>query len=251
MRLAGRVALVTGGNRGIGRAISLAFSREGAKVVVVGRNASTCDETVAAIKAEGGEALAIRADVSCEADVASMVATAVQRFNRIDILVNNAGVNLPYKAVVEITPEEWDYVVGTNLTGPFLCCRAVVPVMIAQGYGKIVNISSLGGRSGAAGRTPYRPTKAALINFTECVAAEVKEHGIDVNAVCPGPVTTDMMREITNNNVPSNAMQPEEIASVVVFLVSGEAGAITGTAIDAFGEANPLFGSQASRIRPK
>ena len=159
--------------------------------------------------------------------------------------------NLPYKAVVEITPEEWDYVVGTNLTGPFLCCRAVVPVMIAQGYGKIVNISSLGGRSGAAGRTPYRPTKAALINFTECVAAEVKEHGIDVNAVCPGPVTTDMMREITNNNVPSNAMQPEEIASVVVFLVSGEAGAITGTAIDAFGEANPLFGSQASRIRPK
>jgi len=251
MRLAGRVALVTGGNRGIGRAISLAFSREGAKVVVVGRNASTCDEAVAAIKAEGGEALAIRADVSCEADVASMVATAVQRFNRIDILVNNAGVNLPYKAVVEITPEEWDYVVGTNLTGPFLCCRAVVPVMIAQGYGKIVNISSLGGRSGAAGRTPYRPTKAALINFTECVAAEVKEHGIDVNAVCPGPVTTDMMREITNNNVPSNAMQPEEIASVVVFLVSGEAGAITGTAIDAFGEANPLFGSQASRIRPK
>ena len=91
MRLAGRVALVTGGNRGIGRAISLAFSREGAKVVVVGRNASTCDEAVAAIKAEGGEALAIRADVSCEADVASMVATAVQRFNRIDILVNNAA----------------------------------------------------------------------------------------------------------------------------------------------------------------
>jgi len=251
MRLAGRVALVTGGNRGIGRAISLAFATEGAKVVVVGRNAASCDETVAAIKAEGSEALAIRADVSREADVASMVATAVQRFNRIDILVNNAGVNLPYKAVVELTPEEWDYVVGTNLTGPFLCCRAVVPVMIAQGYGKIVNISSLGGRSGAAGRTPYRPTKAALINFTECVAAEVKEHGIDVNAVCPGPVNTDMMREITNNNVPLNAMQPEEIAAVVVFLVSGEAGAITGAAIDAFGEANPLFGSQASRIRPK
>jgi len=251
MRLAGRVALVTGGNRGIGRAISLAFATEGAKVVVVGRNAASCDETVAAIKAEGSEALAIRADVSREADVASMVATAVQRFNRIDILVNNAGVNLPYKAVVELTPEEWNYVVGTNLTGPFLCCRAVVPVMIAQGYGKIVNISSLGGRSGAAGRTPYRPTKAALINFTECVAAEVKEHGIDVNAVCPGPVNTDMMREITNNNVPLNAMQPEEIAAVVVFLVSGEAGAITGAAIDAFGEANPLFGSQASRIRPK
>ncbi len=251
MRLAGRVALVTGGNRGIGRAISLAFATEGAKVVVVGRNAASCDETVAAIKAEGSEALAIRADVSREADVASMVATAVRRFNCIDILVNNAGVNLPYKAVVELTPEEWDYVVGTNLTGPFLCCRAVVPVMIAQGYGKIVNISSLGGRSGAAGRTPYRPTKAALINFTECVAAEVKEHGIDVNAVCPGPVNTDMMREITNNNVPLNAMQPEEIAAVVVFLVSGEAGAITGAAIDAFGEANPLFGSQASRIRPK
>jgi len=251
MRLAGKVALVTGGNRGIGRAISLAFAREGAKVAVVGRNESTCDEVVAEIGALGGEAVAIQADVSQEASVDAMVAMAMERFAHIDILVNNAGVNLPYRKVTDLTLEEWRYVVGTNLTGPFLCSRAVVPAMIAQRYGKIINISSLGGRSGAAGRLPYRPTKAAIINFTECLAAELKEHGIDVNAVCPGPVNTDMMREITNNNVPANAMQPEEIASVVVFLVSDEGGAITGAAIDAFGEGNALFGSQASRIRPK
>jgi 3-oxoacyl-[acyl-carrier protein] reductase len=251
MRLTGKVALVTGGNRGIGRAISLAVAREGAKVAVVGRNATTCEAVVAEIKAAGGDALAIQADVSQEVDVAAMVATAVERFGRIDILVNNAGVNLPYTAVVDLTLEQWNWVAGTNLTGVFLCCRAVLPGMIARRYGKVINISSLGGRSGAAGRTPYRPTKAAIINFTECLAAEVKEHGIDVNAVCPGPVKTDMMREITNGNVPANAMQPEEIASVVLFLVSDEGAAITGAAIDAFGECNPLFGAQASRISPK
>ena len=156
-----------------------------------------------------------------------------------------------YRAVVDLTLDEWNSVLATNMTGPFLCSRAVVPGMIAQRYGKIINLASQGGRSGAAGRLPYRPTKAAIINLTECLAAELKEHGIDVNTVCPGPVNTDMMREITNNNVPANAMEPEEIASVVVFLVSDEGGAITGAAVDAFGEGNALFGSQASRIRPK
>ena len=115
--------------------------------------------------------------------------------------------------------------------------------MTGQRSGKIINISSIGGRHGAAGRAPYRPTKAALINFTECLAAEVKQHGIDVNAVCPGPTNTDMMRDITAGNVPSSAMPPEEIASVILFLCSDQSRAITGTAIDAFGTANPLFGS--------
>ena len=243
MRLTGKVAIVTGGNRGIGRATSLAFAREGAKVVVVGRNQSTCEKVAAEIVAGGGTAIGIRADVSNEADVAAMVSRATQEFGRIDILVNNAGVNLAYKTVAELTLSEWNWVVATNLTGAFLCCRAVVPVMTAQHYGRIINISSIGGRSGAAGRTPYRPTKAALINFTECLAAEVKSHGIDVNAVCPGPTDTDMMRDITGGNVPSYAMPPEEIASVVLYLASDESRAITGTAIDAFGTANPILGS--------
>ena len=241
MRLDGKVAIVTGGSRGIGRATSIALAREGAKVVVVGRNESTNEEVVAQIAASGGAAIAVRADVSDEADVAAMAATAMERFKRIDILVNNAAVNLPYKTVADLTLDDWNHIVSVNLTGTFLCCRAVVPVMTTQSYGKIINISSRGGRMGEAGRSPYRSTKAALIIFTECLAAEVKEHGIDVNAVCPGAVKTDMIREITNDHVPSYAMPPEDIASVVVFLASDESRAITGTAIDAFGEGNPLF----------
>ncbi|MFC2009281.1 SDR family NAD(P)-dependent oxidoreductase, partial [Chloroflexota bacterium] len=226
-------------------------AREGAKVAVVGRNASTCDDVVAEIKAAGGDAVAIKADVSQEADVTAMVGTAMERFKRIDILVNNAAINLPYRAVIDLTLDEWNSVLATNLTGPFLCCRAVIPAMIAQRYGKIINISSRGGRGGAAGRTPYRPTKAAIINFTECLAAEVKEHGIDVNTVCPGPAVTDMMREITHDNVPSNAMPPEDVASVVMFLASDESRAITATAIDAYGAGNVLFGSHPSPVRPR
>ena len=241
MRLDGRVAIVTGGSRGIGRATSIALAREGAKVVVVGRNESSCEEVVAQIAASGGTAIAVRADVSVETDVTAMVAATMAQFTQIDILVNNAAVNLPYRAVVDLSLDEWNRIVTTNLTGPFLCCRAVVPVMIARHYGKIINMSSRGGRQGEAGRSPYRSTKAALINFTECLAAEVKEHGIDVNAICPGAVETDMMSEITLGNVPSYAMPPDDIASVVLFLASDESKAITGTAIDAFGAGNPIL----------
>jgi 3-oxoacyl-[acyl-carrier protein] reductase len=243
MRLTDKVAIVTGGSRGIGKATCLAFAREGAKVAVVGRNEPDCGKVAALIAAEGGVAIPVRADVSVEADVAAMAKAVKQEFGRIDILVNNAGVNIPYKTVVELSLEEWNRVVATNLTGTFLCCRAVVPVMMAQGYGRIVNISSIGGRSGAAGRTPYRPTKAALINFTECLAAEVKGYGIDVNAVCPGPTDTDMMRNLTGGNLPAYVMPAEEIAAVILYLACDESRAITGTAVDAFGTANPVLGS--------
>lgn len=241
MRLDGKVAIVTGGSRGIGRATSMALAREGAGVVVVGRNKSTCVEVVAEISALGGAAIAVQADVSSETDVAAMVAATMERFKRIDILVNNAAVNLPYKTVADLSLDDWNRIVSVNLTGTFLCSRAVVPVMTAQHYGKIVNISSRGGRMGEAGRSPYRSTKAAVIIFTECLAAEVKEHGIDVNAICPGAVVTDMISEISHSNVPSYAMPPEDIASVVVFLASDESRAITGTAIDAFGLGNPIL----------
>ena len=221
-------------------------------MVVVGRNGSRCDEVAALISASGGAAMGIRADVSNEAEVSSMVNATMKTFKRIDILVNNAAVNLPYRAVADLTLDEWNQIVATNLTGPFLCCRAVVPVMIARHYGKIINMSSRGGRHGEAGRSPYRSTKAGIINFTECLAAEVKEHGIDVNAICPGAVVTDMMSQITDGNVPSYAMPPEDIASVVVFLASAESRAITGTAIDAFGAGNPLFrGKSYLSPRPK
>ena len=137
MRLAGKVAVVTGGSRGIGRAVCLAFAREGARVVVVGRNKEICQKVVADIEAGGGTAIAVHADVSSEADVAAMVSAAKKRFDRIDILVNNAGLNIPYKTVAELTLDEWNRVVATNLTGPFLCSRAVVPVIMAQGTARL------------------------------------------------------------------------------------------------------------------
>ncbi len=250
MRLSDKVAIITGGNRGIGKAISLAFAREGAKVVVVGRNKSRCNEVVDQITKEGGEAIGIQVDVASEADVARMAKQTRDKYRRIDILVNNAAVNLPYRTVNELTLEEWNWILNVNLTGPLLCIRSVLPGMMTPRSGKIINLSSIGGRHGAAGRTPYRATKAAIINLTECVAAEVKEFGIDVNAICPGAVDTDMLREITGGELPAHLMPPENIAAVAVFLASDESKAVTGTAIDAFGSSNPIFGVQTS-VRPK
>ncbi|NQU96196.1 MAG: SDR family oxidoreductase [Chloroflexi bacterium] len=241
MKLVGKVAIVTGGGRGIGRATAEAFAGEGASVAVCARSSEEIEETASAIRSSGGEALAVAADISREADVADMVRRVLETFGRIDILVNNAGTNLPYREVVDLTLDEWRRVVDVNLTGPFLCSKAVLPAMIEQGSGKIVNISSIGGRSGAAGRSPYRPTKAALINFTQCLAAEVKRHGIDVNCVCPGGTATRMLADIARIEGRDDLMRPEEIASVVLFLASGESSAITGTAIDAFGASNPLL----------
>jgi NAD(P)-dependent dehydrogenase (short-subunit alcohol dehydrogenase family) len=251
MKLENKVAIVTGGSRGIGRAISLAFANERAKVVVVSRNIKHCDEVVAQINQKGGDAIRIQADVSSEKDVTNMVELAKAKYQRIDILVNNAAVNLPYRTVTELTTDEWNWIIGVNLTGIFLCCRAVLPQMIEQKSGKIINFSSLGGRIGAAGRTPYRSSKAAVIMFNSCLAAEVKEHGIDVNTICPGAVDTDMLRDITGGEIPRHAMPSEQIADIAVFLASDESRAITGTAIDAYGTGNPLFGVSPSVRRPK
>lgn len=250
MKFENKVAIVTGGTRGIGRAISLALAREGAGVCVVGRNRSRADEVVAEIKKNGGEGLSIPADVSVESDVAAMVKQVGDRFSRVDILVNNAAVNLPYRAVTDLTLEEWSWIINVNLTGVFLCSKAVLPWMMAQKSGKIINLASLGGRYGAAGRSPYRATKAAVLNFTECLAAEVKEYGIDVNAICPGAVETDMMHEITLGKTPDYAMPPEDIARVAIFLASEESRSITGAAIDAYGLSNPIFGTSPAITRP-
>ncbi len=251
MRLAGKVAIVTGGNRGIGRSIALAFAREGAMIAVVGRNAANGDAVVAEISKGGGKAISIRADVASEADMARMAEETKSAFKKIDILVNCAGVNLPYKTITEITLDEWNWVVGVNLTGTFLSCRAVVPHMTAQGSGRIINISSIGGRIGAAGRSPYRSSKAAIINFTQCLAAELKESGIGVNVICPGRVATEMLNQITGGNVSSDAIPPEDIAAVAVFLASDESRAITAGTIEAYGPRNPIFGMTSAAQRAK
>ena len=252
MRLKDRVAIITGGSRGIGRGIASAFAREEAKVAIVGRNKSSCDEAVAEIGKAGGVAISIQADVSSEADVARMAKQTIDKFQRIDILVNNAAVMLPpYTMVKDMTLDDWNWVVGINLTGTFLCSRTVLPQMIAQRSGKIINMSSMGGRHGAIGRTPYRPTKAAVINFTECLAAEVKQYGIDVNCICPAMVLTDMLKFVWGDQMPKTLTPIEDVANLAVFLASDESKAVTGTAIDACGPSNALFGLPTESPPPK
>ena len=242
MRLKDKVAIITGGSRGIGRGVAVAFANEGAAVAIVGRNKTVCDETAAFITKNGGTAIVISADVSKEADVTDMVALTIEKLHRIDMLVNSAAVNLPYRLVTDVTLDDWNRIIGVNLTGIFLCCKAVLPQMKKQHSGKIINFSSIGGLSGAPGRAPYRASKAAIINFTECLAAEVKEFGIDVNTICPCVVDTDMLRETKQTvAIPNIPMPPEEMAEVAVFLASPQGRAITGTTINAFGQGNPLF----------
>jgi NAD(P)-dependent dehydrogenase (short-subunit alcohol dehydrogenase family) len=243
MKLQGKVAIVTGGGRGIGRAIALTFAREGARTVIAARSVGEIQEVARTIQELNQEVLAMLVDISKEMDVARMISQTLNRFETIDILVNNAATNLPKRSVVDLTLKEWEQVLAVNLTGPFLTTKAVLPIMMERRRGKIINISSRGGRLGAAGRSPYRASKAALINFTESVAAEVKDYGIDVNAICPGAVNTRMMEEITVGHKAdvSRLMHPDEIAKVALFLASDDSSAISGTAVDAFGHTTSIF----------
>jgi 3-oxoacyl-[acyl-carrier protein] reductase len=241
MKLAGKVAVITGGGRGIGRAIALSFAKEGASVVVSARTVPEIEEVAQEVEKQDRKSFALQADVSREESVENMIGQTLKAFERVDILVNNAGTILPYQNVVDLTLADWNRVLEVNLTGTFLCCRAVLPTMIQQRLGKIINISSIGARYAAAGRSPYRSSKAALLQFTYCLAAEVKQYGIDVNAVCPGPTETRMMKDIARGNTFPVLIRPEEIAEVVLILASQSSSSITGTAIDAFGPNNPLF----------
>ena len=243
--LKGRTALVTGASQGIGRAIALAFAREGANVAVTARSRDKLDSLVDEARSAGARALAIPADIGVESEVTHIADTAVKQFGGVDILVNNAAIIHSRIPVSQMDPQLFRDVLNVNLTGAFLITKAVLPGMINNGYGKVINISSIGGRKGAAGRSAYRITKAGLISFTESLAAEVKQHGIDVNAICPGGVDTEGYRDAFNTrgrNDNPKLMLPEEIANVAVFLASDLSSAITGAAIDSFGGSNPLFG---------
>ena len=242
MKLQGKVAIVTGGGRGIGRASALAMAKEGAAVVVSARTRSEIDEVAREVTDLGSRAFAIDADLSRESEVTRVINESVEAFGKVDILVNNAGIGMTFCNVVDIKPEDWDRMLQINLTGPFLCCRAVLPLMIKQRSGKIINISSLGGQIGIAGNSSYGASKAGLINFSQCLAAEVKQYGIDVNAVCPSGTDTRLLHEIGRAEGRTNLMTPEEIAAVVLFLALPESSAVTGTAIGAYGLSNPLFG---------
>lgn len=241
MRLEGKVAIVTGAGRGIGQAIAETYAREGAAVVVVARTRSAVDEVAKSINGSGGRALAVTADVSDEAQVAEMVRCASAEFGRVDVLVNNAAINLPNIHIVDYDPAAWRQIVDVNLNGSFLCTKAVLPGMIQRRSGNVINISSIGGRRGGRGRGPYRASKAALINFTETLAAEVFEHGIRANCICPGGTDTEMIRQISGGRPRNDLMPPQEIAEVALFLADDASSSMSGAAIDAFGPSNPLF----------
>ena len=240
-RLLGRVAIVTGAGRGIGRAIALRYSQEGAAVVLAARTPAQIDEAAAEIESAGGRALAIQCDVSSESDVDRLVDATVRQFGKIDILVNNAAVNLPPTDLTEVDLSVWRNVIDVNLTGAFICTRAVLPHMKRIGSGVVLILSSVGGRRGAAGRGPYRASKAALINFTETIGAEGAEYGVRAVCLCPGGVDTDMMREIGMARG-RELMKPEQVADVAAYAVSDEAATLNGVTIDVPGTANTLGG---------
>lgn len=242
--LNGRTALVTGASQGIGWAIALAFAREGANIVVTARSKDRLETLAAEAEALGVHALAAPADIGVESEINGVAEAATAKFGGVDILVNNAAIIHPRIPVSEFDAQLFRDVLNVNLTGTFLITKALLPGMIERGRGKIINISSIGGRKGAAGRSAYRITKSGLISFTESLAAEVKQHGIDVNAICPGGVDTEGYRDAFNTSGRSQnprLMDPDEIAQVALFLASDASSAITGAAIDAFGRTNPLF----------
>jgi 3-oxoacyl-[acyl-carrier protein] reductase len=231
-----KIALVTGGARGIGKAISLALAAEGAHIaltdIVLG---DAADATLQEIRSIGVRALALQSDAKDYASTQQAVDAVVKEYQRIDILVNNAGITRD-NLLVRMSEDEWDAVIGTNLKGVFNYCKAVARQMIGQREGKIVNISSIAGVVGNAGQVNYSASKAGVIGITKTLAKELASRNIQVNAVAPGVIETDMTRKLTPQQretllapVPMKRMaQPEEVASVVLFLASPAASYITG-----------------------
>jgi len=233
-RLRDRVAVVTGASRGIGRAIALSLAAEGAKVVVNYASSSTAAQQVAdEIVAGSGSAIALQADVSKADQVDALLNAVMDKWNRVDILVNNAGITRD-TLLLRMKPEDWQAVIDLNLTGVFLCTRAVSKVMLKQRSGRIINIASVAGQMGNPGQANYSAAKAGVIGFTKTVAKELASRGITVNAVAPGFITTDMTSNVNAEEIlkyiPLGRYgQPEEVAGLVQFLAADSAAAyITG-----------------------
>lgn len=232
----GMVAIVTGGSRGLGRAIAKEFAAEGAKVVVSARRSSptglsgTAVETAEQIRSVGGEAMALTCDVSNEKQVMAMVGQTIDVYGRIDVLVNNAGVMVLGKTLLDIPPDEWDQSIASNLRGPYLCSRAVVPTMMEQGSGSIINIGSrMGSDHEQGGGVLYSSTKAAIHMFSYCLADEVREHNIAVNILSPGGLKTEGSAAIPwTQRDWEQRVEPEAVGPSAVYLAIQDASTMTG-----------------------
>lgn len=237
LQFAGSVGLVTGGSRGIGRAVTLALAAAGCRVVFCYRRDHEAAQAVSAdAAAAGGQAISCQVDVSDRGAVDALVASVLAEHGRIDILVNNAGI-FPRTAVVEMSDEEWEQVLRTNLTAAFYCCRAVLPAMIAARSGAIVNIASIAGQRGSAFHAHYAAAKGGLIAFTRSLAREVIEHNIRVNAVAPGRIETDLLgaqatdteRKRWLADTPIRRLgTADEVAAAVLFLASPASSYVVG-----------------------
>jgi 3-oxoacyl-[acyl-carrier protein] reductase len=234
LMLTGRVALVTGASRGIGKAIALSLASGGATVIAAARG-TNAQSTVDAIVAAGGTAELASLDVTDPASVELVTKDVLARHGRIDILVNNAGVTRD-QLLLRMKREDWDAVIGANLTGAFTCVQAVLKSMVKARHGRIISITSVVGEAGNAGQANYAASKAGLIGFTKALAQEVASRGITVNAVAPGMIETDMTKAISEGahdewakKIPLQRLgTPEDVAAAVRFLASDEAAYITG-----------------------
>lgn len=244
MPFKGKVALVTGAHRGIGKAIAGAFAREDAHVILN----DVCEQQDLLNTAEGlsihkGQCVAMRADVSRSEQVKDMIRRIEKRFGRLDILVNNAGI-IRRGSIETVSEEEWDQVIAVNLKGTFNCCKAAADLMIRQRSGKIINVSSIAGKTGDITSAPgYAPSKAAIDSLTKTLARQLVAYGINVNGVAPHAIETDMSAEWSEErrraiieSIPLRRLgQPEEVAEAVLFLASDKAGFITGEILDVNG----------------
>jgi 3-oxoacyl-[acyl-carrier protein] reductase len=242
MRLKGKRAIVTGAGQGIGRSIASKLAREGADVAIAEMNPDTGTQTAKEIAALGRNTLSISVDVANQKQVQAMVDQVLRAWKRIDILINNAGFDRPAH-LLKTKEEDWEAVLGVHLKGTFNCIQAVAPHMIENGYGKIVNTSSVWGKSGAVSEVSYSTAKAGIIGLTKSVARELGRYQINVNVILPGLILTPTISKMAEKyqtmiieSTPLKRMgQPEEVANVVAFLVSDEASFVTGAMIEVSG----------------
>jgi NAD(P)-dependent dehydrogenase (short-subunit alcohol dehydrogenase family) len=237
-RLEGKIALITGASKGLGKAMALSLANNGARLLLASRNLGQLNETAQEVQAVGAVADTFQADISDETQVRALEAAVKERTGKVHILINNAGINIR-KPITDFSLSEWRQVMDTNLTGPFLMCRSFVPLLRGHGYGRIINLTSIMSHVALAGRSAYATSKTGLLGFTRALALELAPDNITVNGISPGPIATEMNAPLLQNpelnqqfisRIPlSRWGRVEEIGELAAYLCSEEAGFITGT----------------------